>query len=300
MALRFGFDTSIFKRNRGFRLPEGLVAARVETAGQWIEDRLQPWGMEGVTLRSFLPDTFPAYARIFHPFYLREDEALDNVETRSTSWSAVGGSTVSWSRVAAWNGATVHPLMQPGNVARVALPYRTQWGEGPEMGSLPPPECAALTALLREFTTTPESCYLGYWEGYGYFPGGMTRFLGHEPGLLSSIEDMVHHLWGRLRPSTDPLAGVPRLTGQHRNYLLFAGSLDMAPALSRYPPWGQSPSLWWPQDRAWCVATEVDLYDTFVGGSEACIERILNCQELEALPFSIDGRIDAGADMVNT
>ena len=288
--LRFGFDPSIFERNRGFRLPEGLVAARDPAAGQWIEDRLQPWGREGATLKSFLPDSFPAYARIFHPFCLGDDEALDRDE----------GHPVRWSTVAEWNGTTVHPLMQPGNVARVDFPYRVDWGEGPEVGSLPVTESEALTAVLREFTTTPDRCYLGYWEGNGCFPGGTVRYFGHKPGLLSSLEDLAHHLWGKLRPAPDPLAGVPRLAGQHRDYLIYLGSLDILPSLSQYPPWGQSPNLWWPEDRAWCIATDVDAYDTFVGGSEACIERILECPGLEALPFPIDGRIDGGADMVNT
>ena len=30
---------------------------------------------------------------------------------------------------------------------------------------------------------------------------------------------------------------------------------------------GHSPSIWWPEDRAWCVATDIDLFDTYVGGS---------------------------------
>ena len=288
--LRFGLDPSIFQRNSGFRLPEGIVAAEDQAAGRWIEDRLQPWGREGVTLRSFLPDAFPAFARIFHPFYSGNDEALDNDE----------GQPVRWSTVAAWTGATVHPLMQVGNIAKVPFPYRIDWGEGPEAGSLPFSESSALTDLLREFTSTPGGCYLGYWEGNGYFPGGRVRYFGHEPGLLSRIENMAHNLWGKLRPVRDPLVGVPRLSGQHREYLIYFGSLDIVPSLSQYPPWGLSPNLWWPEDRAWCVATDVDGYDTFVGGSEACIERIVNCPDLEALPVSIDSRIDGGADMVNT
>jgi len=288
--LRFGFDRSILQRQRDFRLPEGIVAARESNAGQWIEDRLQPWGREGVTLRSFLPDSFPAYARIFHPFYLDNDEALDNDE----------GQPVGWSTVAGWNGATVHPLMQIENVAKAPFPHCLDWGELPEVGSLPVAESTALAGALRDFTATPDRCYLGYWEGNGYFPGGTIRYLGHEPGLLSSIEDLVQYIWGKLRPAPDPVAGVPRLAGQNRDYLLYSGSLDVVPSLSRYPPWGQSPNLWWPEDRAWCVATEVDGYDTYVGGSEACIEGILGCPELEALPFSIEDRIDGGADMVNT
>ena len=288
--IRFGFDASIFQRARDFRLPDGVVAAQDQTAGQWIESRLQPWGMEGVPLSSFLPDTFPAYARIFHPFYMGNDEVLHNDE----------GQPVRWSKVAEWMGTTVHPLMQIGNIARAPYPYRIEWGEGPDMGSLPVRESATLTGVLRGCTATPDSCYLGYWEGNGFFPGGTIYYFGGGQGLISSVEDLVRNLWKRFRPDPDPLANIPRLVADKREYLLFYGSLETVPSLSRYPPWGQSPNLWWPEDRAWCVSTDVDAYDTFVGGSEACIEAILNCPDLEALPVTIDDRIDGEADMVNT
>ena len=288
--LQFGFDASIFRRQRGFRLPEGIVPAQDHTAGRWIESRLQPWGLEGVPLRSFLPDTFPAYARIFHPFYRGDDEALANDE----------GQRVRWSTVADWTGASVHPLMQIEGIARIPFPYLLDWGQCPEMGSIPALESTALTNLLWDFTTTAGNCYMGYWEGHGLFPGGKIYLFGGMPGLMTSIEDLVRNLWKKLRPDPDPLANIPRLVACHREYLLFYGSLETVPSLSRYPPWGQSPNLWWPEDRTWCVATDIDLYDTFVGGSEACIGEILHSPDLEALRVSIDDRIDGDADMVNT
>jgi hypothetical protein len=63
--------------------------------------------------------------------------------------------------------------------------------------------------------------------------------------------------------------------------------------------WWQSPNIWWPEDRAWCVATEIDSFDTYVGGNEACIERILACRGLEALPATIEARFDLRADTIN-
>ena len=245
--------------------------------------------MDGSTLGSFLPDTFPAYARIFHPFCLNSNEGLNKV-SQAVRWSAVAGRT----------GAAVHPLMQIESVAKVPLPYAVDWGDPPEMGSLPFQESAVLTALLRDFTMTPDNCYLGYWEGNGFFPGGTIYYFGAGPGLMSSVEDLVRNLWKKLRPAPDLFLNVPRLEAPHRDYMLFHGSLETVPSLSQYPVWGQSPNLWWPEDRTWCVGTYIDLYDTFVGGSESCIERILNCPDLEALPVRIDDRIDGGADMVNT
>jgi hypothetical protein len=84
-----------------------------------------------------------------------------------------------------------------------------------------------------------------------------------------------------------------------RDYLLFQGPLNQVKSFIDTPGWIESPNIWWPEDRAWCVATEIDLFDTYVGGSEACIERILGCQDLEVLPANIDERVDLGADTIN-
>ena len=65
------------------------------------------------------------------------------------------------------------------------------------------------------------------------------------------------------------------------------------------PFWGYSPSIWWPEDRAWCVTTDVDLFDTFVGGSRECIEAVLGNPDLEALPTAHDAGISMAADTVN-
>ena len=169
---------------------------------------------------------------------------------------------VRWSTVAEWTGATVHPLMQAGSVARIPFSHRLEWGEFPDMGSLPVPVSAVLTGLLRDFTTTPDDCYLGYWEGNGCLNGGRIYLFDPDQGWPSRFESFFHRLWEKLRHAPDLLLNVPRLKGQERDYILFRGSLEMVPELSQYPPWGQSPSLWWPEDRAWCVATEVDGYDT--------------------------------------
>ena len=66
-----------------------------------------------------------------------------------------------------------------------------------------------------------------------------------------------------------------------------------------HPFWGDTPNIWWPEDRAWYVATDIDLYDTYVGGSEECIEAILSHLELEALPATLDARLGIGADIIN-
>jgi hypothetical protein len=57
----------------------------------------------------------------------------------------------------------------------------------------------------------------------------------------------------------------PRVQLPGRDDLLFAGPLAAAPEVGWAHPLGgffpQSPNLFWPQDHAWCVASEIDLCD---------------------------------------
>jgi hypothetical protein len=61
----------------------------------------------------------------------------------------------------------------------------------------------------------------------------------------------------------------------------------------------QSPNLFWPADKAWCVATEIDLDSTYVGGSAALIAAILSDERLEAFPADVTDDITAGSDEIN-
>ena len=65
-------------------------------------------------------------------------------------------------------------------------------------------------------------------------------------------------------------------------------------------PAEQSANLWWPADRAWCVATDIDLMTTYVGGSAACIAELLATAGLEAARrCRRDQRVTWDADTVN-
>ncbi len=60
-----------------------------------------------------------------------------------------------------------------------------------------------------------------------------------------------------------------------------------------------SPNIWWPEGRAWCVATDIDLYDTYVGGSQECIGAVMSDPSLEALPTTLDASVSQGRDAIN-
>src|SRR5690349_23203664 len=52
-------------------------------------------------------------------------------------------------------------------------------------------------------------------------------------------------------------------------------------------------NLWWPDDRAWCVVTDIDLTSTYVGGSAGCIGELLAHTGLEAWPDRKSTRLNS-------
>ena len=79
--------------------PDGVEFSEDVSEGKWVEEGLSDSHLS--TVRSLLPNGFPAYARVFHPAYLDNDE--EQPVRRST--------------VASWPGRTVHPQMQFQRVA---------------------------------------------------------------------------------------------------------------------------------------------------------------------------------------
>ncbi len=227
--------------------------ADVESAS-WIADRLGSFG-GGVT--SVVPSGFEAYARILHP---AEEPDLT-------------GRLVRWREVSAWSGVPLRPDAQFHTVAlppdrpAVPAPWR---GQGPREGRLYLPDADALARVLRAFTTTPEECFFGLWDGYGFDGVPLTR-QGSPPAppLPDPIPTVIRQ---------GPLVRLP-----NREYLLYTGPVEAITSTAAIGH-GQTANLAWPVDHAWCVASEIDLVWTYVGGSVALIERVLADERLEALP----------------
>src|SRR5437879_1633436 len=89
-----------------------------------------------------------------------------------------------------------------------------------------------------------------------------------------------------------------RLFLPHRAYFLFPGPIDGVAALS-FGTFQHPANLWWPQTRTWCVATDIDLYETYIAGSEACIQRVVEDSDLEAFRVKLEDRVDIDGDLIN-
>ena len=247
------------------------------TPAAWIAERLHPFGQDAGAI---IPPGFDAYARIFHPATLR----VGLLER-----------PVTWREIADANLRVYHPQMQFGAlVTRVGTTAGLFAREGqpglfdgwPQIGSLPLDLARALVGVLRDHTTTPERCHFAAWEGWG------------DPVFAS-----FH--WSKDSPAPPlpaliPRPKTPKFKAPGRGYYIARGPLTSAletvyGVVSHY----QSASIWWPDDRAWCVATEVDFDWTYVGGSKACIAAILADHNLEALPARISDGVSYASDPIN-
>ena len=239
--------------------PDGtLRPAADDSAASWITNRI---GSFGSGVRGLVPPVFEAYARILHP-----------------AWAA-DGTRVRWATVAAWSGGTAHALaeFEPMARQREQSPVPGPFHAAPTDGALEPATLAALCDVLAPYTTTPDRCSFGVWEGYGW-----TAWMARERRQAAKLD-------------------LP-----NRTFVLFEGPLDSVVDLGwRDAPLAsaalqrESPNLIWPADRSWFVASEIDLDSTFVGGSTELIEELLGDIRFEAWRASPDDQVAAGTDLLN-
>ncbi len=249
------------------------------TAAAWIAPRL---GAFASGVRGVIPAGFEAYARILHP----ADSADEHVR---------------WREVAAATGKVAHGLMQFHTLVGVG-PYdcdvdSAAWtGSVPDQGDLEPESLAAVLDVLARHTATAQRCWFAVWEGYGWLPGGTrVTFVATSDGTLPPAAAERHFA----AINYDARVELP-----HRKYLLFGGPLNAALEIGDWPApnWflPHSPNIFWPDDVSWCVATEIDLFCTYVGGSRALIDELLADDRLEVWEAHLDDPITYDSDVLNS
>jgi hypothetical protein len=264
-----------------FPPPRPFVVETDVEATIWIDNGLLPFGRqpEGVLVGEIIPSGFEAYARLFHP------------ARRFFAPSMEQSTPLRWSEIAAARGKTVHPEMQIEALMdnRDGSDYDHWKASSIGGGEWVPPhewleetEALALAGLLRPFTATTDDAWFMLWDGYGDFGpdiDGLPRAFVHPDRSDSARGELLNGRWAL------------------RHYLVFRGPLD---ALMTWFRWRmQGPNYWWPNDRAWIVASEIDGFSTYVGASRVCIEGVLASPLLEALPSALNQRFDVSGDTIN-
>lgn len=262
-------------------LPPGTELVRDVSAAAWILAELKPWDVaQGVRLHSFAPSGFASYARIFHPAGSSPAFGGALEQDRGVRWRALGRE----------RGIDLSSDVSFSEVSGVDPEDQDRFDEiQPDDGNLPRGTCAALARILSSHTKDPDACWFCLWEGNGAFWSG-----SHTP-LYEGERDprRVEELRAEAKAQDDLLEHTPRVEAQDRAYFLFRGPLVAA---SSFAPdgWYTSPNLWWPDDRAWIVVTEVDGYSTYLGGPESLVADVLGSLEVEAIEVSSDVHMDPG------
>ena len=113
------------------------------SAADWVAAGTDHWKL---TVKGFVPAQYEAFARVLH-----EVQHGDDHET--------------WASVAAANGQPFGPLAQWTRIN--VNPEGEEWSGQPRVGTLTPHTARSLSESLAPFTTTPEACFFGVWEGFG-------------------------------------------------------------------------------------------------------------------------------------
>jgi hypothetical protein len=275
---------------------DGLTQTDDLTAATWIAPRL---GAFGSGVRGVIPAGFEAYARILHPARSCADDH------------------VRWDTVAAAYGKVAHPLMQFHTLVGASSTTNDiktgPWqGSPPSEGDLEPESLAALLDVLARHADAPQECWFAVWEGWGWMTGAVWTFFAYaddDPAAAAAMSDPAPE--AQPAPFVAEPAIADSLPPDHRarvalpgrNYVLFGGPLEAALEVGYWPTpnWflPQSPSIFWPDNVSWCVATEIDLFCTYVGGPRALIDDLLADQRLEVWEAHLDDPVAHDSDVVN-
>jgi hypothetical protein len=260
--------------------PGVTVSDDVEEA-DWLRSSLRPWSRPSLRVASLVPADYPAYGRILHR-------------------ARRGSRLLRWAEVAAMTtGQRLHAETQYGDLIGWQWDGDHQmppepWGE-PEAGRMWPEECAAVAEVLSGYTTTPDDCWFCLWEGYGWTElEGLRARAGFIPADNGAFDPAAHD--EAATPAAFPVAVpiAPRVYLENRECILFRGPATAATAFRSDPPMYQSPTLWWPADRAWCVASELDIYSTYVAAEPAALRALIDHPALEVVACTAEDVIDRG------
>jgi hypothetical protein len=181
-----------------------------------------------------------------------------------------------------WIGPRLHPFRNydAGSVIPTGFEAYARL-DHERTGVLPAEVAEALVRVLCRHTSTSDELWMALWEGYGYVHGPGPSFVAFTAvGPEPRPEDPPLQRFAMRYPPFRRRGG-PRIQLPGRDYVLYRGAPERAAG------WMDGPNLWWPDDHAWCVASEIDLTWTYVGGTTALVDELISDAEMAAKPASI-------------
>jgi hypothetical protein len=212
--------------------------------------------------------------------------------------SAVGVAPAGWIDEACGGaGWTVGALVPNGyqSVLRISAPdpevqswwsaYRDLYGVAAEIG--------------RQHTSSPDRAWFAIWDGHG-FANSITQVAWRGP-LDDNSRRALEERRRTLRVESErrnaairtALQSVPTFELPGRRYYLLTGAVSAVTEL-RYPgvvEW-RNPDLFWPDDRRWFAATDVDFWSVYVGGDDDFLGQLATSVPTECEVVDLDRRLE--------
>ncbi|MDJ0767168.1 MAG: hypothetical protein QNJ12_00185 [Ilumatobacter sp.] len=139
-----------------------------------------------------------------------------------------------------------------------------------------------IASVGERHTSNADRAWFAVWEGHG-FDRIATRVALPGP-LDEAARQALERERARLREDDErrnaatraALREVPRFALPDRSYYLVTGPVAAATRLRTpgSPERWQRPDLFWPDDRRWFVATDVDFWSLYIGGDHHLISEV--------------------------
>ncbi|MGH2477478.1 MAG: hypothetical protein ACRDIL_19665, partial [Candidatus Limnocylindrales bacterium] len=130
-----------------------------------------------------------------------------------------------------------------------------------------------VASVGERHTSSPDKAWFAVWEGHGFDTA--TTHIARQGPLDDATRAALDQERSRLREEDDrrngairtALSQIPRFELPHRTYYLMGGPVSAATELddpASVVGW-RHPDLFWPDDRRWFVATDVDFWSLYIG-----------------------------------
>lgn len=166
---------------------------------------------------------------------------------------------VSWAEVAGRTGCHAHAGMQWDRLRPGRLDLTH-----PELGTLTPDAAQPLISALRPYTAT--AVWFGVWTGF------RPLVVSHNAATFALPLRTMYLLRGALEGLAQNLAPAPH---------------------------ERLPTIAWPDDRSWVLATDPDLRETYLAGTRDCVQAIVRSPLVEAMAISPGQPVTAESDPLN-
>lgn len=270
-------DTDIFDIGP-YGWPPKLTPSADLGPTEWLQDpaRWRSWGAGTMALPGrVIPLGYTHYFRLNHP-------AWKTVRSKpGMKWYEVVERRVSWRDVAAWAGKSLEGVSFFDDIIPdtplLGAPFDTR------PHRLSPVVIHIMAVVLRALTTTPDTIWLSFWDGGSWDNTELPDILDDRTRPDYPWRQQQRHALLEVIKMV-PRWAPPGWAPGGRTYWLAHGPLSAVYDLAR-GIYKAEPNFWWPDDRAWCISTEIDFDFTLIGTNETGAKKLLAIPMLEIYPI---------------